>query len=83
MRNQGFDRRKLDHERNHPNFDRRNHDLQRQKPDINTRNQGQTRMQQNKERRKFDEVLRKPTFTKSKVVHWHLLYQQKSWSSKT
>ena len=67
MRNQGFDRRKLDHERNHPNFDRRNHDLQRKNPDLNKRNKGPSRMQHDKERRKFDEVLRKPTFSKSKV----------------
>jgi len=67
MRNQGFDRRKLDHERNKPNFDRRNHELQRKKPDLNIRNQGPSRIQHDKERRKFDEVLRKPTFTKSKV----------------
>merc|ERR1712029_938960 len=36
-------------------------------PELNKRNQGPSRMQHDKERRKFDEVLRKPTFSKSKV----------------
>ena len=55
IRNQGFDRRKLDHDRKYKDFDdRRNYDLHRRKQDFNQRNHDlNNKMQPDKERRKF------------------------------